>query len=87
MHFVFDAPTAGVKSLRELAVNRLRFVVRALFALASWAWAHYRAPQSAHRGTDRHGDIQLNLLPNGTVEVVARRTPYPSIRSLLSGTR
>ncbi|MBP8019501.1 MAG: HPF/RaiA family ribosome-associated protein [Hylemonella sp.] len=72
MHVVFDAKPVEAKSLRELTVERLRFVLRRLYHFVNTARVRFSDVNGPRGGVDKHAHIQLNLLSNGTVVVEAR---------------
>lgn len=71
MQIVFDAKPADAKSLRDVAVDRLRFALRRMTQQVSTARVSFTDVNGPRGGIDKHAQIQLHLDSHGTVIVGA----------------
>ena len=71
MQIVFDAKPTDAKSLRDIAVVRLRFSLRRMAQNISTARVSLTDINGPRGGVDKHAQIQLQLESYGTVIAAA----------------
>jgi hypothetical protein len=69
MHIVFEAKPADAKTMKDLARERLRFVLRRIAHQVSAARVSFTDVNGPRGGVDKHAQIQLHLDAYGTVIV------------------
>ena len=71
MQIVFDATPIEATSLKDIAVDRLRFALRRLAPRVSIVRVSFSDLNGPRGGVDKHAQIQLHLPDHGTVIVGA----------------
>ena len=71
MQIVFDANSNDAKSLKDVAIDRLRFALRRMAPQVSTARVRLTDANGPRGGVDKRAQIELKLLSRGTLIVAA----------------